>query len=62
MNGLAILFTLAGTHVGAHRALPVAIHRLRYDNDAASARIRLGRDGGVPSVSVLQSCTATPTC
>ena len=35
---------------------------LRYDNDAASMRIRLTWHRGAPSVRVLRSCQGTPTC
>ena len=37
------------------------LRELRYDNDAASVRIRLGWAAGVPRVTVLKSCLA-PTC
>jgi hypothetical protein len=38
------------------------LHELRYDNDAASVRIRLLWHGGVPSVRLLRSCDASATC
>jgi hypothetical protein len=38
------------------------LRELRYDNDAASVRIRLRWGAGTPKVSVLRSCTGTETC
>jgi hypothetical protein len=38
------------------------LHELRYDNDAASVRIRLRWIAGAPKVTVLRSCTAGATC
>jgi hypothetical protein len=38
------------------------LRELRYDNDAASVRLRLSRRSGQPEVRVLRSCPATPTC
>jgi hypothetical protein len=38
------------------------LRELRYDNDAASVRIRLRWTAGVPRVSVLRGCTGTATC
>jgi hypothetical protein len=38
------------------------LRELRYDNDAASVRIRLRWAAGTPKVTVLRSCTAAATC
>jgi hypothetical protein len=57
------------THVGAgvydlvHRANPsMLLHELRYENDAASVRVRLTWHAGTPRVTVLRSCPATTRC
>lgn len=48
---------LAGVYDLLHRADPnLLLRELRYDNDAASLRIRLAWRGGVPHVSVLRAC------
>ncbi len=53
----------AGIYVLTHRAnASMQLRELRYDNDAASVRIRLVWRAGVPTVSVLRSCNATPIC
>jgi lysyl oxidase/WD40 repeat protein len=52
-----------GTYVLVHRVnANLLLEELRYDNDAASVRIRLTWRGGVPSVRVLRSCPDTATC
>jgi hypothetical protein len=38
------------------------LHELRYDNDAASVRVRLTWRNGAPSVRVLRTCQGTATC
>jgi hypothetical protein len=38
------------------------LRELRYDNDAASVRLRLRYVAGSPRVTVLRSCTASATC
>jgi len=38
------------------------LHELRYENDAASVRLRLMWAHGRPSVAVLRSCAETVTC
>jgi hypothetical protein len=38
------------------------LRELRYDNNAASVRIRLTWHAGAPSVRVLRTCQATATC
>jgi hypothetical protein len=38
------------------------LRELRYDNDAASVRIRLQWREGYPTVRVLRKCPATATC
>jgi hypothetical protein len=53
----------AGTYVLVHRVnASLLLHELRYDNDAASVRIRLAWRDGVPSVRVLRRCAATAAC
>jgi hypothetical protein len=38
------------------------LHELRYDNNAASVRIRLTWVAGTPHVHVLRTCQSTATC
>lgn len=53
----------AGDYDLVHRTNPnLYLRELRYENDAASVRIRLTLQSGVPSVRVLRSCYATPVC
>lgn len=53
----------AGDYDLVHRTNPnLYLHELRYENDAASVRIRLTLRDRVPSVRVLRRCNATPTC
>ena len=53
----------SGVYVLTHRANPsLRLHELRYDNDTASARIRIAWVRGYPTVRVLRSCPATATC
>jgi hypothetical protein len=53
----------AGVYDLVHVANPsMLLHELRYENDAASVRIRLAWHGGVPRVTVLRSCPATASC
>jgi hypothetical protein len=53
----------AGTYVLMHRVnASMLLRELRYDNDAASVRIRLTWRKGYPAVRVLRSCPATATC
>jgi hypothetical protein len=53
----------AGTYVLMHRVnASMLLHELRYDNDAASVRVRLTWRNGYPTVRVLRSCPATATC
>jgi hypothetical protein len=56
----------AGTYVLVHRAnRSLRLHELRYENNAASVRIRIawprGR-AGAPSVRVLRTCPASDRC
>jgi hypothetical protein len=52
-----------GTYVLEHRVnAAMQLHELRYDNDAASVRVRLTWRSGYPSVRVLRRCPATATC
>jgi hypothetical protein len=53
----------AGVYDLTHRVnASMQLRELRYDNDAASVRIRLTWQRGTPSVLVLRHCNATPTC
>jgi hypothetical protein len=53
----------SGTYVLVHRVnANLGLRELRYENDAASVRIRLTWRLGVPSVSVLRSCGDGATC
>lgn len=52
-----------GTYVLTHRVNEsMLLRELRYDNDAASVRIRLTWRSGYPTVRVLRSCPATANC
>jgi len=52
-----------GTYVLEHRVnASMLLHELRYDNDAASVRIRLTWRDGYPTVRTLRSCPDTATC
>jgi hypothetical protein len=53
----------AGVYDLTHRVnATMKLRERRYDNDAASARLRLTWRGGYPSVRVLRSCPATVNC
>jgi hypothetical protein len=53
----------SGTYVLMHRVnAAMGLRELRYENNAASVRIRLSWHDGVPAVRVLRTCQATPTC
>jgi hypothetical protein len=53
----------AGVYVVVHRANPTgAIRELRYDNNAASVRIRIHWRAGIPSVSMLGTCEGSERC
>jgi hypothetical protein len=53
----------AGVYVLVHRVNEnLLLHELRYENDAASARIRLTWRVGHPSVHILRRCGGTATC
>jgi len=52
-----------GVYDLVHRTNPnLYLRELRYENDAASVRIRLTWVGGSPHVRVLRSCPATAIC
>jgi hypothetical protein len=52
-----------GTYVLTHRVnASMQLRELRYDNNAASVRIRLTWRAGYPAVRVLRRCPATATC
>ncbi len=53
----------AGTYDLTHRVnAGMELHELRYDNDAASVRMRLTWRNGYPKVRVLRRCPATASC
>jgi hypothetical protein len=53
----------AGVYVLVHRANPgIRLRELRYDNNAASVRIRLGWAAGRPHVRILRRCPDTAAC
>jgi len=53
----------AGIYDLTHRVnASMLLHELRYDNDAASVRLRLTWQDGYPRVRVLRSCPATANC
>jgi Lysyl oxidase/WD40-like Beta Propeller Repeat len=53
----------AGFYDLVHRANPsMLLHELRYENDAASLRVRLTWHAGTPHVAVLRTCQATAAC
>ena len=53
----------AGVYDVMHRVnASMLLRELRYDNNAASVRIRLRWVAGTPSVKLLLSCPATATC
>ncbi|MEX2646974.1 MAG: lysyl oxidase family protein [Gaiellaceae bacterium] len=53
----------AGVYVLVHRANPTeGIRELRYDNNAASIRLRISRRGGIPSIRVLRTCQGSERC
>jgi hypothetical protein len=52
-----------GIYVLTHRVnASMQLHELRYDNNAASVRVRLTWRAGYPVVRVLRTCPATATC
>jgi hypothetical protein len=53
----------AGIYDLMHRVnASMQLHELRYDNNAASVRIRLTWVAGTPHVHVLRTCQSTATC
>jgi hypothetical protein len=52
-----------GVYILVNRANPDGLLReRRYDNNAASVRLRLTRPGGIPQVQVLRSCEGAERC
>jgi len=52
-----------GVYVLTHRVnASMQLRELRYDNDAASVRVRIAWVRGYPTVRVLRRCPATPAC
>ena len=61
-QNIAISGVPAGIYDVTHRVnASMQLRELRYENDAASVRIRLTWEQGVPHVRVLRTCQATPT-
>ena len=53
----------AGVYDLVHRVnATMTLRELRYENDAASVRLRLRWRKGLPSVAMLQRCDTTATC
>ena len=53
----------AGVYDLVHRVnAGMGLEELRYENDAASVRLRLTWRRGVPSVTVLRHCPGTTVC
>lgn len=53
----------AGVYDLLHRVnASMELHELRYDNDAASVRLRLSWHDGTPRVRILRSCQASASC
>jgi hypothetical protein len=53
----------AGVYDLMHRVnASMELHELRYENDAASVRLRLTWRNGTPTVRVLRSCQSSATC
>jgi TolB protein len=62
-QSLDITHVPAGIYVLVHRTNPeLNLRELRYENDAASVRVRLTRPGGVPHVQVLARCPDSEWC
>ncbi len=62
-QNLDITHVPAGIYVLVHRANPeLSVRELRYENDAASVRVRLTRAGGVPRVRLLARCADSEWC
>jgi hypothetical protein len=62
-QNIAITGVPAGIYDVTHRVnASMQLRELRYENDAASVRVRLTWKQGVPHVRVLRTCQATPTC
>jgi Lysyl oxidase/WD40-like Beta Propeller Repeat len=52
-----------GIYVLTHRVnASMQLRELRYDNDAASVRVRLSWRAGYPTIRLLRKCPATATC
>jgi hypothetical protein len=53
----------AGVYDLVHRTNSnLYLRELRYENNAASVRMKLSWRAGVPTVRVLRTCNATPIC
>jgi hypothetical protein len=53
----------SGIYLLTHRVnASLQLRELRYDNNAASVRVRLTWRAGRPAVRVLRTCSATATC
>ena len=62
-QSLDITHVHPGTYVLVHRTNPkLRLRELRYENDAASVRLRITRANGVPRVHVLARCPDSEFC
>ena len=62
-QNLDITHVPIGVYVLVHRSNPkLRVRELRYENDAASVRLRLTRPSGIPHVQVLARCPDSEWC
>jgi WD40-like Beta Propeller Repeat/Lysyl oxidase len=62
-QSLDITYVPAAVYVLVHRTNPeLTLRELRYENNAASVRVRLTRPNGVPRVRVLARCADSEWC
>jgi Lysyl oxidase/WD40-like Beta Propeller Repeat len=62
-QNIAVTAVPAGVYDLSHRVnAAMRLQELRYDNDAASVRIRLTWRAGAPTVRVLRTCQSSATC
>ena len=62
-QNLSLAGVPAGVYTLVHRVNPeLNLYEKRYDNNAASVRIRLTWRGGVPRVTTIKACESVPRC
>jgi hypothetical protein len=62
-QNVEITHVKSGVYDLVHVANPnMLLHELRYENDAASLRVRITWHAGAPRIGVLRSCPSTPRC